>query len=195
MKNLKRVIITAICFCIAISAYSTVTPTGGWWLSTGGAAISNDNSSGLGSCYNYGLYFGADVNRWSSFFGEFSFGVGKSEYDLSLFSGPKPFVNLSLGGGWSFSPGSGWSIATSAGLSLIRVSLDPTVYVSGLYLAITPRWSAVELFNPYYNISFSFPCYYSICGNVSHLRVGIAIGGDVSIYKNRRGNSFLEVSY
>lgn len=195
MRNLKQIIFTVICFYIAMSTYAAVTPTGGWLVSTGSTSISNDNSKALGSCYNYGLYLGADINRWSSFFGEFSFGVGKSEYDLSFFSGPKPFINISLGGGWGFSPGGGWSFATSAGLSLIRISLEPTVYVSGFYLAITPRWSATELFNPYYNISFSFPCYYTICGNVSHLRFGIAIGADVSIYKNRRGNSFTEISY
>ena len=78
----------------------------------------------------------------------------------------------------------------------MKISTAPDVWATGLYAQVTPRWQIGEFEAvPYYNYSISFPMKVAFAGDVMHIRIGIALGADVSIYRNRRGNSFTEVSY
>lgn len=192
-KILKRLVIVSLVFMAAvIPCFADVYPTAGWSINMDGSYLATDGTAGLG--YGYGIqgYMGADINRWSQFFGEVAVSCSKSEYPLSRFSQLKPPTDLMFGAGWAFSPGAGWSVALSGGLDIMKLSTTPDVFAAGLYASVTPRWVIGPLpgGDPYYNLSASFPVQVSFAGDAVHLRLGFSLGFDVSIYQMRRGNSF-----
>ena len=192
----RFLLVMAIMILATGVAFASVHPTGGWHVSGEGLLLSTAGTGGLGYGFEFGGYIGGDMNRWSQFYGEVGLSCGKSEISTSRFSSIKPPADIFLGAGWCFSPGAGWSLALSGGFAAMKISTAPDVWATGVYAQVTPRWQIGEFEQvPYYNYSISFPMKVAFAGDVMHIRIGIALGADVSIYRNRRGNSFTEVSY
>lgn len=185
-----------IAILLSCPVFASVHPTSGWRVSGNGVLLSTGKTGGLGYGFELGGYIGADVNRWSQFFGEISLTCNKSEFSSSRFSSLKPPSDIFLGCGWCFSPGAGWSISFSGGFAAMLISYKPDVWATGMYAEIVPRWSMTGFEeSPFYNFSVSFPVQVAFSGNTLHVRAGIALGADVSIYQTRRGNSFTEATY
>ena len=193
---IKKVKVTFVAILLAaifsIPCFADVHPTGGWNLKADGTYMSTDGTAGLGYGYGAQAFLGADINRWSQFFGEIAVSCAKEDYPLSRFTQLQPPLDLMLGGGWTFSPGAGLSFSLSGGFDLMKISTYPEDFAAGLYASFTPKWTIgpIPTGNPYYNITLSVPVQASFAGDSIHFRMGVSLGFDVSIYQTRRGNSF-----
>lgn len=191
----RFLLVMAVMIIASGIAFASINPTAGWHVSGEGLLLSTAGTDGLGYGFELGGYLGGDLNRWSLFYGEIAASCGKSEINASRFSSLKPPADLFLGAGWCFSPGAGWSLALSGGFAAMKISHQPDVWATGLYAQLTPRWQIGEFEQvPYYCFSISFPIKVAFAGDVMHVRIGVALGADVSIYRTRRGNSFTNVS-
>lgn len=197
MQKIKIKILIIFFVALLCAPIFAVTPTCGVDLSVDGAYLTTDETGGIGYGYSSNVFCGAEINRWSCFFGEIGFGIAKTEYDFNNFSRVKPPVDFSFGGGWIFSPGAGLSLSLSGGLALSQIGGHLTTWTSGLYGRIVPKWVIIPFPDmDYYVFTLSFPVQVSYTtGETLHVKGGLSLGVTVSIYGDRRGNSFTEPSY